>query len=178
MSELTTAARPYARAVFEIARENSSFDIWSERLMYLASVIAEPSMNRLLAAPNLTHEKRAEIVEHVASDQLDKQGANLVKVLAENGRLRLLADISKIFEQYRADAEGLVEASVISAYELDKQQIKNIMEARSKRLQRQVKIVASIDPDLIAGAIIRAGDLIIDGSVKGRLQSLTQQITD
>ena len=176
MSELTTAARPYARAVFEIARDSKSFDTWSDRLQFLAAVLKDPAMTQLLDAPKLTHQKRASMVESVSSDHLDEQGLNFVKTLAENGRLDLLPDIAKLYEQYRAEAEGSIEATVISATELDEQQTRKIAEALSKRLQREVRIVSYTDPALIAGAIIRAGDLVIDGSVRGRLQNLTQAI--
>ncbi len=176
MSELTTMARPYARAVFELARDSKSFDTWSERLQYLAAVVTDPAMMNVLDAPKLTHQERASMIEQVCSDYLDDKGNNFVRLIAENGRIELLSDIQKLFEEYRSDAEGSIEASVVSATELTEQQTKNIAEALSKRLDRQVKIVSSTDPDLISGAIIRAGDLVIDGSVKGRLQNMTQQI--
>ncbi|MCB1757757.1 MAG: F0F1 ATP synthase subunit delta [Gammaproteobacteria bacterium] len=176
MSELTTAARPYARAVFEIARESESFDTWSNRLQFLAAVVKDPAMMRLLDAPKLTHQERASMVESVSADHLDEKGSNFVKTLAENGRLELLPDIAAIFEEYRADSEGSIEARVTSATELDEEQTRKIAEALSKRLQREVRIVSSVDPALISGAIIRAGDLVIDGSVRGRLQNLTQAI--
>ncbi len=178
MSELTTAARPYARAVFEMAREGESFDTWSESLQYLATIVSDSTMTQLLEAPKLTHQQRATMVEQVAGDKLDDQCSNFVKLLAENGRLELLGDIKALYEEYRADAEGAIEASVVSARKLTQQQTKNIAAALSKRLQRQVNIVSSIDKSLIAGAVIRAGDLVIDGSLKGRLQNMAQHITE
>lgn len=174
MSELTTAARPYARAVFEIARDSKSFDTWSERLQFLAAVVSDSTMMQHLDAPKLTHQDRAKLIEDISSDYLDDKGSNFVKTLAENGRLELLGDISKLFEEYRSDSEGSIEASVVSATVLNEQQTQKIADALSKRLNRQVKIVSSTDPSLISGAIIRAGDLVIDGTVKGRLQNMTQ----
>ena len=176
MSELTTMARPYARAVFELARDSKSFDTWSERLQYLAAVVSDSNMTNMLESPKLTHQERASLIESVCSDYLDDKGSNFVKLVAENSRIDLLPEISQIFEEYRADAEGSIEATVVSATEMTEQQTQKIAEALNKRLQRQVRVVSSTDPDLIAGAIIRAGDLVIDGTVKGRLQNLTQRI--
>ena len=176
MSELTTMARPYARAVFELARDSKSFDTWSDRLQMLAAVVSDPEMMKTLEAPKLTHQQRASMIENVCSDYLDDKGNNFVRLISENGRIDLLTDIQQLFEEYRADAEGSIEATVVSATDLTEEQTQKIAEALNKRLQRNVRIVSSTDPDLIAGAIIRAGDLVIDGTVKGRLQNLTQQI--
>ncbi len=178
MSELTTAARPYAKAVFELARDDKSLDTWSERLRYLAAILSDVTFKRHLDTPGLTHQKRADMVTQVAADYLDELGINFVKLMAKNRRLNLLNDVSSMFEQYRAKSEGLVEASVISATELSEQQSNNIAESMSKRLQRDVIVSVKIDPSLISGAIIRAGDLVIDGSLTGKLKNLRQQLAD
>jgi F-type H+-transporting ATPase subunit delta len=176
MSELTTAARPYARAVFELARDSKSFDIWSERLQLLSAVVTDSTVVKLLDSPKMTFQEKAQLIEKVSSDYLDDKGQNFVRVLAENDRLILLKDIYKLYEQYRAESEGSIEASVVSAIELNEEQTQALVKALSKRLERKVKIVNTTDSSLIAGAIIRAGDLVIDGSVKGKLQNLTQTI--
>ncbi len=176
MSELTTAARPYARAVFELAHDSHSLETWSERLHNLAAIVSDATFKGIIDTPGLTHQKRAQMVIQVATDYLDESGINFVKVMSENRRLDLLGDVSIMFEQYRAESEGLIEANVISASELDDQQSKNIAEALSKRLQRQVIMNVTTDPSLISGVIIRAGDLVIDGSLTGKLQNLKQQL--
>jgi len=177
MSELTTMARPYARAVFELARDSKSLDVWSDRLQYLAAVVSDPAMTALLDTPQLTHQQRASTIEDICGEQLDESGRNFVRLIAENGRVDLMGDIQALFEEYRSEAQGSIEATVISASALNEEQTQKIADALSKRLERQVNVVSSIDPDLIAGAIIRAGDLVIDGSLKGRLQNLTQQVS-
>ena len=176
MSELTTAARPYAKAVYEIARDAQSYDTWSDRLQFLAAAVADPAFAQLLDKPKMTHAARADILGQVASDYLDEQGSNFVNLLAENNRLELLPAIQALFEEYRSDAEGSVEASVVSATELSDEQTQKIADSLSKRLNRTVRVNSTVDPELIAGAIIRAGDLVIDGSVRGKLQGLKQNI--
>ncbi|MDO6459246.1 F0F1 ATP synthase subunit delta [Granulosicoccaceae sp. 1_MG-2023] len=176
MSELTTAARPYAKAVYEIARDSQSYDVWSDRLQFLAAAVADPALAKLLDKPKMTHAARAEMLRQVASDYLDENGSNFVNLLAENNRLELLPAIQALFEEYRSEAEGSVEADVVSATELTEEQAQKIADSLSRRMNRKVRIKSSVDPDLIAGAIIRAGDLVIDGSVRGKLQGLKQNI--
>ncbi len=177
MSDFTTAARPYAKAVFEIAREESKFDEWSSRLAVLGAIVDHPDMQTRLDSPNLTQEDAARMVETVASDVVnDDNSRNFVRLLAENNRIKLLGDISGIYEILRAEAEGEIEAQVTSAFELTDEQRDKMATALSKRLDRKVRIVSTVDNDLIGGAIIRAGDLVIDGSVKGRLEKMTHSV--
>ena len=177
MADFTTAARPYAKAVFEIARDSGKFDDWSNRLAVLGAIVGHPEMQQRLDAPNLTQEDTARMVETVASDVVnDNDSRNFIKLLAENNRMKLLGDIGGIYEQLRAEAEGEIEANVVSAFELTDAQRDKMAQALSKRLDRKVRIVSTVDDSLIGGAIIRAGDLVIDGSVKGRLEKMTHAV--
>lgn len=177
MADFTTAARPYAKAVFEIARDEGKFDEWSNRLAVLGAIVDHPDMQVRLDSPNLTQQDSARMVETVASDVVnDDNSRNFVRLLAENNRIKLLGDISGIYETLRAEAEGEIEAQVTSAFELTDEQRDKMAAALSKRLNQKVRIVSTVDSDLIGGAIIRAGDLVIDGSVKGRLEKMTHQV--
>lgn len=177
MADFTTAARPYAKAVFEIARESGKFDDWSNRLAVLGAIVGHPEMQTRLDAPNLTQEDAARMVETVASDVVnDNDSRNFIKLLAENNRMKMLGDISGLYEELRSEAEGEIEANVTSAFELTDAQRDKMAQALSKRLDRKVRIVSTVDTDLIGGAIIRAGDLVIDGSVKGRLEKMTHAV--
>lgn len=177
MADFTTAARPYAKAVFEIARDSGKFDDWSNRLKVLGAIIGSPDMQERLDSPNLTQDDAARMVETVASDVVnDTDSRNFIKLLAENNRMKLLSDIGGIYEELRAEAEGEIEASVTTAFELTDEQSNKIIAALSKRLDRKVRIVSTVDSSLIGGAIIRAGDLVIDGSVKGRLEQMTNAV--
>ncbi len=177
MADFTTAARPYAKAVFEIARDSGKFDDWSNRLAVLGAIVDHPDMQERLDAPNLTQDDSAKMIETVASDVVnDNDSRNFIKLLAENNRMKLLGDISGIFEELRSEAEGEIEANVVSAFELTDTQRDTMAQALSKRLDRKVRIVSTVDDSLIGGAIIRAGDLVIDGSVKGRLEKMTTAV--
>ncbi len=172
MSELTTAARPYAKAVFEMAHETGALTNWSAQLAAMSAVVAADGSAALLNHPRITKEQKAEILAEAAGDALDDQGRNLLRVLAENDRFVLLPEIATIFEQLKAEAEGAVEAEITSAQEISDEQQQAIAAALQKRLGREVKLVTKVDPSLMGGAIIRAGDLVIDGSIQGRLQEM------
>lgn len=176
MADFTTAARPYAKAVFELAQETGQFDAWSGKLAFLAAVASNPEMSQRLDAPNITQADRASMMEKVVGDELDEHGRNFIRLLAENNRLALLPDIEGIYQALRAEAEGEIEATVTSAFELTDEQRNKIADALSRRLDRKVRIVSQIDDSLIGGAIIQAGDLVIDGSLKGRVDKLTQAL--
>lgn len=172
MSELTTAARPYAKAVFEMAQESDALQEWSDQLAAMSAVVASEDSATLLAHPRISKAEKSEIFSDVVGKGLSKGGRNLLMTLGENDRFVLIPEIASIFEDMKAEAEGAVEAQVISAMEMsDKQQAK-IAAALQKRLGREVKLVTSIDPSLMGGAVIRAGDLVIDGSIQSRLKAM------
>ncbi len=176
MADFTTAARPYAKAVFEMAQSSGNFNDWSDRLTFWAAIIGHPDMISRLDAPGITQQDRATMVESVAADGLDDESRNLIRLLAENNRLNIMPDIVGIYEELRRDAEGEIEATVTSAFELNDAQRDKIAAALSKRLSRKVRIISEVDQDLIGGAIIRAGDLVIDGSLQGRLEKLSRAV--
>jgi F-type H+-transporting ATPase subunit delta len=172
MAEYTTSARPYARAVYALATESSSVDNWSEALALLAAVAADTNMQKLLDKPQLGKEQKGELMLKVLSDKLNPQQQNLVRLMAENSRLRALPEVAHQFEIYRAEAEGKVEAEVISAFALTSEQEQAITETLKSKLGRDVSITTSTDESLIGGVVIKAGDTIIDGSMKSQLESL------
>ncbi len=176
MADFTTAARPYAKAVFELAQEQGQFDAWSGRLEFWSALVGNPEMSQRLDTPGLTHQEKAGLIEAVAGDEMDDNSRNFVRLLAENNRLALLPDIHGIFEDLRAAAEGEIEATVTSAFELTDDQRNKMADALSKRLERKVRIVNIVDKDLIGGAVIRAGDLVIDGSLKGRVENMERAV--
>lgn len=172
MSELTTAARPYAKAVFEMANGSGTLAEWSEQLAAMSAVVASEDSADLLAHPRMSKAQKAEVFSDILGDDLNDAGRNLLGALAENDRFALLPDIASIYEVLKAEAEGAIEAEVISAQEMDEEHQQKITDALQKRLGREIKLVTSIDPSLMGGAIIRAGDLVIDGSIKSRLQAM------
>ena len=177
MSELVTAARPYARAVFELASADKRLAEWSDALELIVDICTHAEMIPVLDNPALTRQQKAEVMISVAGDKIDQQAQNLLRVMAENDRLILLPEVAALYEQMRADAEGSVEAELISAYEVTAEQQKSIADSLKKRLGRDVRLDVKIDKDLLGGVIVRAGDLVIDGSIKGRLEQLTSVLS-
>jgi F-type H+-transporting ATPase subunit delta len=177
VSELTTAARPYARAAFDYASSNGVIDQWAEMISFCAAVADNAIMKAALDRPSLNRQKSAELFNKVCADKLDQHGKNFVKLLAENSRISLLPDIAVLYHHYQTEAEGIVDAELISALEVSEQQIEAIAGSLAKRLGKKISITTSIDEKLIGGAIIRAGDMVIDGSVRGRLEKLSNTLT-
>ncbi len=176
MLENTTIARPYATAVFELARETEQVGQWSDMLALLGLLTSDPDMRRLIANPKVSRQQLQELVFDVCGDGLSDHGRNLIKTLVQAERLQYAPYIKELYEQMRADAEGKVDVEVVTAYQLDRQQQDNIAEAMAERLGKQVDIITSIDEALIGGAIIRAGDSIIDASLRGRLTELRNEL--
>jgi F-type H+-transporting ATPase subunit delta len=173
MSELITLARPYASAAFELANEQKQYDHWSEMLAFMAAVAHDGTMRAVLDSPRLGEEQAAELFISVCAKRIDDQGRNFIRLLAENRRLTLLPEIAALFEFMRREAEGKIDAEVVSAKEISKEQIAAIAKALKARLGREVNLTARTDESLLGGAVIRAGDLVIDGSIRGSLNRLS-----
>ncbi len=173
MSELTTAARPYARAAFDIAQANSEQQQWTEMLAIMAAVAYDPTMRAVLDSPALSQQQAADLFISVCEEQINQRGKNFIKLLAENDRITLLPEIAALYQHYRADAEGTVDAEVVSASDINESQLTNIAASLTQRLGKKVRLSSRIDNTLIGGAVIRAGDLVIDGSIRGRLDKLS-----
>lgn len=177
MVERATIARPYAKAAFEYARDARAFAEWSSGLKLAAEIVADPRVTDLVNNPELTVDKIAEFVNGVAGDKLNAGMQNFVRVLAANRRLLLLPEIVAHFEVFRAQVENTVDVEVISAVKLDAAQAEKLSAAINARLKRRVNMHNTVDATLIGGAVIRAGDLVIDGSLMGRLERLRTDLT-
>lgn len=176
MSELITVARPYAQAAFDLARENKALAKWSETLAFVAAVSADAQMREAVSNPALTAQQRGQLFIDVCADQLDDQSKNFIKLLAENDRLPALSEIAELFEAMRAEEEGSIEASVVSAKPLTEAQQNEIIASLKKRFDREISLSCEVDESLLGGAIIHAGDTVIDGSVRGRLEQFANAI--
>jgi F-type H+-transporting ATPase subunit delta len=172
MAEKTTIARPYAQATLALAKEQNALQQWSEMLQFASAVAADEEMAALIDSPKLSSEQLAGLFLDICGDKLNEHGKNMIRVLAENDRLDVLAEITELFEIERAQSEGTVEAQVVSAVELSDAQKSGITESLKKRLGRDVTLNCSVDAAIVGGAIIRAGDVVIDGSVTGKLEKL------
>lgn len=176
MAEITTIARPYAQAVFQLASEQKALKRWSEMLGVAAAVAADPEMAKVIDNPRFTRSQVVDTFLSVCGERLDENGKNTVRVLADNGRLDLLPEIAALFEIERAQAEGTLEAEVVTAMELTDSQKKDLAAALKKRVGREISLNVKIDESLLGGAIIRAGDMIIDGSAVSRLEKLGAEL--
>lgn len=173
MVEITTVARPYAKAAFEHARASGQLAGWSSMLALTAAVVADANFRQYISRPTLSAEQQAQAVFAVCGDQLDAAGRNFISNLAENKRLGALPAISARFEALRAEAEGAVDVEVTTAYALDANQTDALAAVLSQKLSRQVSVTSAVDAALIGGAVIRAGDVVIDASVRGKLGKLS-----
>lgn len=172
MAETTTIARPYAQAVFALASEQGNLQGWSDMMQLVATIVGDAQVAALLESPDVSDDQVCDLILDICGDKLNDTGKNMVRVLAENGRLAVMPEIAELYEVERAKAEGNVEADVVSAVELNDAQKKSIAEALSKRLGRNVTLKCSTDAALVGGVVIRAGDMVIDGSVVSKLSKL------
>ena len=173
MAELTTLARPYAKAVFQSAAAGGA-DNWSEQLNLLGAVAQQATMVKVFASPTLTSQQQAAAVVDVCGDALSKPAQNLVQILADNKRLPLLPEIATLFAQYQAEQERKVDVEVTTAYQLSDELQARLAAALKQKLDREVSMRTSVDSDLVGGVVIRAGDTVIDGSIRGRLAKLAE----
>ena len=178
MSELTTTARPYARAAFDIAEKNNEQQKWSEMFELMATVAYDPTMRAVLDSPRLSQQQSAELFIAVCEQHINERAKNFIKLLAKNDRITLLPEIAALFQHYLAEAEGTVDAEVIAASEVSEIQLEKIAASLKQRLGKEVRVSSRIDDSLIGGAIIRAGDLVIDGSIRGRVNKLSNALTN
>ena len=170
--ELTTCARPYARAAFTLAKELSQLDQWSEMLTLCASVSRRDAVSILLDDPATSADMKADAFIALCEGSLTKEVENYLRILTEKNRISLLPQIDALFEQMKAKDQGYQDVVVASAFPLTQQQQDNIARKVAERLGRSVRMHTRVDSDLIGGVIVKAGDLVIDGSVRTRLNKL------
>jgi F-type H+-transporting ATPase subunit delta len=176
VAERATIARPYAKAAFEYARDANAFPKWSEALKTAAQIVADPRVAAFTKDPQRTAADLVGLITEVEGPKPDPGIRNFVHVLAENRRLLLLPEIAARYEELRSEVENTVDVDVVSAVTLNAAQAEKLAAALSTRLKRQVRMQNSVDSTLLGGAVVRAGDLVIDGSLKGRLERLATEL--
>ena len=177
MAEKATIARPYAKAAFESARQHSALERWSKVLATASSVVQDERVAGLLSSPRVTPEQLSGLIADIVGGDLDEQTRNFLATLASNRRLALLPEIASMYEGLRAEAENTADVQVVSAVELNEAQKQRLAQALKKRLKREVRLHCEVDASLIGGAIVRAGDFVIDGSLKARLDRLAVEMS-
>jgi len=177
MADRLTIARPYARAAFAEARAVKQLEPWSQALTVASQVIRDPRVETLLGNPHVTPEELAQLVSSIAGAELGAHGENFVRTLAVNRRLAYLPEIAAQFDILKDAAEGVADVTVTSAAALNDTQQQQLGRALEKRLKRTVRLHCEVDKHLIGGAVLRSGDLVIDGSLRTRLDRIAYELT-
>ena len=176
MADIATIARPYARAAFEHAHAAGQLAPWGEMLSRAGAAVADERVEPLIGNPHVQRADLVALLVEVAGasddDSGDQKARNFVRLLADNGRLAALPQIAEQYAVLRAEVENTVDVTVTSALPLTAEQSDKLVQALSRRLRRTVRLTATVDPSLIGGAVVRAGDFVIDGSLRGRVERL------
>ncbi|MDV6340374.1 MAG: F0F1 ATP synthase subunit delta [Nitrosomonadaceae bacterium] len=172
MAEAITVARPYAEAVYKHAVANDSLSQWS-KILQLAGMIAEDNdMRSLIGNPIISAKQLGEIFLEIGKSKFNSEARNLVMLLAENKRISILPQISQLFEQLKAQHEGVLEAKIASAFALEGKQLKKLVDDLEQKFKRKIEAQVSVDPELIGGIKVEIGDEILDASVRGKLEAM------
>ncbi|MDE2342183.1 MAG: F0F1 ATP synthase subunit delta [Betaproteobacteria bacterium] len=172
MAEITTIARPYAEAVFKLALEEKALERWSESLQWLSAVASDPEMAALMGNPRLDRAQLADIFLSICEGKLSEEGQRLVRLLVDNHRISVLPAISHQFETLRHQHEGMLDAQIVSAFPLSAQELEQLVNALEMRFARKIQPEVSVDASLIGGVKVTVGDVVIDGSVRARIDQM------
>ncbi len=176
MSSLATLARPYAKAAFELARDEQALGAWDDMLGLAAALVTEESMARLLDNPDVGRSRVVGIINDAAGEAFSERFRGFLGVLADNGRLPLLPEVGALYGELRAEAENRLRVKVVSAVPLDEEQSARLREALARRFECEIELDNEIDAGVIGGAVVYAGDQVIDGSLRGRLSKLANSL--
>jgi F-type H+-transporting ATPase subunit delta len=176
MAELSTLARPYAKAVFELARDTSRFADWSAILKGLSDAIQDPAVSAAIGHPAISKGQLSQALIDAIGPKVGADGSNLLHLLIDNSRLKLAPAIAAEYEALRAEAEATIDVEITTASVVEPARIAQLTDAIAKRLERRLNVTTKVDESLLGGAVIRAGDLVIDGSAVGELDRLRQQL--
>jgi len=177
MAELRTLARPYAKAAFQAASETSSVQLWADQLTLLGSISAEAKVADAISSSTIDAATQVSTLTNLAGDDLGVAVNNFLHVLASNKRLLLLPSIAELFAELKADLERSVEVNISTAFALDSAVETKLTEALKNKLQRDIRVNTNVDKSLLGGVVVRAGDIVIDGSIKGRIAKLAEAMS-
>lgn len=178
MSSLTTLARPYAKAAFELAQAEQALTGWDEMLGLASRIVTEPSMATLLGSPDFSNNQAVKLITDVAGETFSGRFGDFLAVLASYDRLPLLPQISELYQALREEAENRLSVKVVSAIPLDEDQASRMRQALARRFECEIELENEIDAEIIGGAVVYAGDQVIDGSLRGRLQRLSNSLAN
>ena len=177
MAELRTLARPYAKAAFQSANEASTLSVWSEQLNSLGAIASDTKVAGIIGSPTAEAKEQVNALEGLLGGDVDRQINNFLNILAENKRLSLLPAIAELFSELKSVQEKTVDVSISTAFSLDQATEEKLVSALKEKLQRDVNVDTFVDKSLLGGVLVRAGDIVIDGSVRGRLSKLAEAMS-
>ena len=172
MAEISTIARPYAQAVFDLAKEQSQLQAWSDTLSLLSHVVEDEAVKSVINDSKLLDTDKEKLILDICKKNINKEGENFVKLLIENKRLLILPFISEAFENLNANEEGSVTANIVVATKITKKETDEIIKNLEKKLNKKIEATVEIDQSILGGSVITVGDAVMDASVKGQLESL------
>jgi F-type H+-transporting ATPase subunit delta len=176
MAEYATLARPYAEAVFELAKETNSFDTLSADLNYLTQLVEDATMAAIIANPKITKVVLKQVVLDICDGQISDMGKNLTQLLVDNRRLTVVSQIAVQYEELKAQHQGYIKVELVSAYEVTPEQKADLAVTLQRRLGKSIDVNVSLDTSLLGGWLVRAGDQVIDMSLKGRIKQLANEL--
>ena len=177
MSSMTTLARPYAKAAFELAQAGNDLAAWDDMLALADAITAEESVAGLLDSPLFGATRVVKLVTDIGGERFNEKFLDFISVLGSNGRLPLLPEISVLYRRLRQEAEKRLHVLVVSAVPLEEDQSSRMRDALARRFESEIELESEIDPGVLGGAVIYAGDQVIDGSLLGRLHKLEQNLS-
>ena len=177
MAELATIARPYAEAAFALAKQHGELAKWSEMLSLMVSVYDDPEFQSAIGAPSVTNDDVERLMLAICGERIDGNARNFIQLLVENGRLSVIGEVQRLYEQLKSEDEGVVDAHIASAYPLEDQQLEKIVALLAKRYDKKIDPTVDVDADLIGGIKVQVGDKVWDASVRGRLQEMAVALT-
>ena len=177
MAELATIARPYAEAVFRLAKQGNALPAWSDALNLIVAVYRDPQMQAAMANPKVTSPDIERLLLAICGERIDGVARNLIQLLVNNRRLSVVAEIRELFEQLKLEHEGKLDAKISSAFPMEDAQRSQVVNLLSSRFKRKINATVTVDPDLIGGIKVEVGDKVWDASVRGRLQTMAATLT-
>jgi len=172
MAEEITVARPYAEAAFALARDGDALPVWSEMLRLAGSILADPEMVTALGHPKLTLADKEALLLSVLGDELNREGRSFVRVLIEADRIALLPAIAQLFEKLKDARDGVAKATIETAFPMDDTQLQELTAALERRFGQKIEATVTVRPELIGGARVSVGDIVLDGSVQEQLRAM------
>lgn len=172
MAEARTVARPYAEAIFKLAKAKGELAAWSDTLQLAATVAADKNVRALIGDPKVPPRRLGELILEICGSNLNDEGRNFILLLAENGRIDILPEVAELFEELRTQYEGVLDARIISAFPLNETQLKNLVSDLEEKFKHKIEPAVSVDPELIGGVKVEVGDEVLDASVRGKLEAM------